>query len=90
MKQGFEQRQKYEFDLHVQTLRSIRMSAYANVRMHTKKINKAEQLWGLPLDKRVDFNHNTNQDRIKMLAKKWSKSIPQHERKSKEEILKIA
>lgn len=90
MKHGFEQKQKYDFELHVQTLRSIRMLAFTNVRMQTKKIKRPESLWGLPLDKKQEFKSLSKEEikRINYLDKKWQKSIPQKEKKTKEEILK--
>ena len=87
MKQGFEQRQDYEFNLHVQTLSTLRMVAYYSGNF--KKGTKPKQLFSLPLD-------DVEQDRpklkitqkdIKRFKKKFSRSVPKGEIKTKKEIL---
>ena len=87
MKQGFEQKQDYEFNLHVQTLSTLRMVAYYSGNF--KKGTKPKQLFSLPLDdvetKRPKLK--LTQKDVDRFSKKFSRSVPKEEIKTKREVL---
>ena len=87
MQKGFEQKRDYEFQLHVQTLRVLRVVGFYSGSF--KKGTKIKDIVALPLDdedeKRVKIV--ITQDDIKKFRSKFSRSIPKSEIRTKEEVL---
>jgi hypothetical protein len=87
MQQGYEAKRDYEFHLHVQTLRSLRMVAFYSGNF--KKGTKPEKLFSLPMDdlkpKRPKLN--ITQEDIKRFQKKFRRTVPKEEIKTKRDIL---
>ena len=81
MQRGFEQKRKYDFDLHVQTLRSIRMVAWAAG--NWKKGTKPEKIFSLPMDDIDRPKLDITQDNIREFGKKFSRSFTKEERNIK-------
>lgn len=87
MKQGHEAKRDYEFQLHVQHLRALRLVAFYSGNF--KKGTKPEKIFGLPLDdvKTDRPKLKITQKDIERFKKKFSRSIPIEEIKTKKEIL---
>ena len=87
MQKGFEQKRDYEFQLHVQTLRVLRMNGFLSNTF--KKGIKHIDLYPLPLDDEYEkiVKIVITQDDIKKFRAKFSRSIPNSEIRTKEEVL---
>ena len=86
MQKGFEQKREYDFNLHVQTLRALRMNAYYSNTF--KKRVKPQDLYPLPLDNERPESKQITQEEMAEFSKKFSRSIPKEEKFTREEFLK--
>lgn len=85
MIRGFEQKRDYEFNLHVQSLRSLRMVAFYSGNF--KKGTKPEKLFELPLDKVDRVKVKISKKDIERFNYKFRKAVPKEEIKTKAEVL---
>ena len=85
MQNGFEQKREYDFNLHVQTLRALRMVAFYSGNF--KKGVKPERLFPLPLDDEKRDVKKISKEDIARFDHKFRKVVPEIEKKTKKEIL---
>lgn len=87
MQKGFEQKREYDFQLHVQSLRVLRMNGFLSNTF--KKGVKPIDLYPLPLDELSSVESvEITQEQIKEFQTKFSRAIPVEEKFSREEFLK--
>ena len=85
MQKGFEQKREYDFQLHVQSLRVLRMNGFLSNTF--KKGIKPIDLYPLPLDNENREKVEITQEQIKEFQTKFSRAIPVGEKFSREEFL---
>ena len=85
MQKGFEQKREYDFQLHVQSLRVLRMNGFLSNTF--KKGVKPIDLYPLPLDNENREKVEITQEQIKEFQTKFSRAIPVDEKFSREEFL---
>ena len=85
MQKGFEQKREYDFQLHVQSLRVLRMNGFLSNTF--KKGVKPIDLYPLPLDNENREKVEITQEQIKEFQTKFSRAIPVEEKFSREEFL---
>ena len=87
MQKGFEQKREYDFQLHVQSLRVLRMNGFLSNTF--KKGIKPIDLYPLPLDNESRGEKvEITPEQIKEFQTKFSRAIPKEEKFSREEFLK--
>tara|TARA_R110001599_G_scaffold162564_1_gene351818 strand:+ start:874 stop:1149 length:276 start_codon:yes stop_codon:yes gene_type:complete len=85
MQKGFEQKREYDFQLHVQSLRVLRMNGFLSNTF--KKGVKPIDLYPLPLDNENREKVEITQEQIKEFKTKFNRAIPVEEKFSREEFL---